>query len=248
MKLLLDDADMDAQLGRTLVAIAAEAADIGEALATARRTVAGDYDSWFREWAATATVAKSLGDDAMRRGDVVTSRKAYLRASEYWRQSFFFIRHNVDGERLQHAWREHQAAFRAALPLLGWHSVAAEIPFDGVSMTGYLLRPADDGLPRPTVLAPAVSTQRRKPATAPPATWPCRAATTSSCSKARARVACCSSITRPFDRTSRCPSAPRSSGCWISPVCTRAPWRSSAGRSPATWAHARRPPNPGWLR
>ena len=154
MKLLLDDADMDAQLGRTLVAIAAEAADIGEALATARRTVAGDYDSWFREWAATATVAKSLGDDAMRRGDVVTSRKAYLRASEYWRQSFFFIRHNVDGERLQHAWREHQAAFRAALPLLGWHSVAAEIPFDGVSMTGYLLRPADDGLPRPTVLAP----------------------------------------------------------------------------------------------
>jgi hypothetical protein len=54
MKILLDDADLDAQLSRTLIAIAAEAADIGEALATASRTTAGDYDSWFTEWSTTA--------------------------------------------------------------------------------------------------------------------------------------------------------------------------------------------------
>lgn len=88
MRLLLDDPEMDAQLSRTLIAIAAQAADIGEALATASRTTE------------------------------VTARKAYLRASEYWRQSFFFIRHDIDDERLQHAWRQHRLAFRAALPLL----------------------------------------------------------------------------------------------------------------------------------
>ena len=145
---------MDAQLGRTLIAVSAEAADLGEALATASRTTAGDYDSWFTEWSATAEVARALADDAVQGGHVVTARKAYLRASEYWRQSFFFIRHDIDDERLQHAWRQHRTAFRAALPLLDCHAVATEIPFDGVSMTGYLFRPADADTPRPTVLAP----------------------------------------------------------------------------------------------
>lgn len=154
MKILLDDADMDAQLGRTLIAIAAEAADLGEALATAARTTAGDFDSWFTEWSATARVAHTRADEALSHGHPITARKAYLRASEYWRQAFFFIRHDVTDERLQHAWREHRRAFRAALPLLDHHAVAVEIPFDGVSMTGYLFRPAADDTPRPTVVAP----------------------------------------------------------------------------------------------
>jgi hypothetical protein len=154
MRLLLDDPEMDAQLSRTLIAIAAEAADIGEALATASRTTAGDYDSWFTEWSTTAQAARALADDALNRGHLVTARKAYLRASEYWRQSFFLIRHDIDDERLQNAWRQHRSAFRAALPLFDCYAVATEIPFDGVAMTGYLFRPADDGTPRPTVLAP----------------------------------------------------------------------------------------------
>jgi hypothetical protein len=82
MKILLDDADMDAQLSRTLIAVAAEAADIGEALATAGRTTAGDYDSWFTQWSTTAGVTQSLADDARGHGHLVTARKAYLRASE----------------------------------------------------------------------------------------------------------------------------------------------------------------------
>lgn len=154
MKILLDDAEMDAQLSRTLIAVAAGAADLGEALATASRTTAGDYDSWFTEWSATAAVASALADEALERGHEVTARKGYLRASEYWRQSFFFIRHDIGDERLQHAWRQHRKAFRAAIPLLDCHAVATEIPFDGVSMTGYLFRPANDDVPRPTVLAP----------------------------------------------------------------------------------------------
>jgi len=154
VKILLDDPDMDAQLSRTLIAIAAEAADIGEALATASRTTAGDYDSWFTEWSTTAEVARALAAEALKRGHEVTARKAYLRASEYWRQSFFFIRQDIDDERLQHAWQQHRSAFRAALPLFDCHAVATEIPFDGVSMTGYLFRPANDDTPRPTVLAP----------------------------------------------------------------------------------------------
>jgi hypothetical protein len=103
MRILLDDPDMDAQLSRTLIAIAADAADIGEALAAASRTTAGDYDSWFTQWS-TTEVARALAEEALKRGHQVTARKAYLRASEYWRQ--------------------YRSAFRAALPLFDCHAVA----------------------------------------------------------------------------------------------------------------------------
>jgi hypothetical protein len=154
VKILFDDADMDAQLGRTLIAVSAGAADLGEAMTTAARVTEGDYDSWFAEWSATAEVAQALAADALHGGHPVTARKAYLRASEYWRQSYFFIRRDLRDERLQRAWRQHRLTFRAAMPLLDCHAVTVEIPFDGVSMTGYLFRPADADTPRPTILAP----------------------------------------------------------------------------------------------
>jgi hypothetical protein len=153
VKILLDDADLDAQLGRTLITIAAEGCDLGEAMATAART-GGDQDAWYREWAATAEAAHHYADEALAQRHTVSARKAYMRAAEYWRQAFFFIRRDLADDRLQHAWRRHREAFRAALPLLGWNTVVAEIPFDGVTMAGYLMRPADDEVPRPTVLAP----------------------------------------------------------------------------------------------
>src|SRR6201992_1061522 len=117
VKILFDDKDMDAQLSRTLIAVSAEAADLGEVFTTAARVIEGDYDSWFTQWSATAEVAQSLAEDALRGGHVVTARKAFLRASEYWRQSFFFLRHDLDDERLQRAWRRHRETFRAAMPL-----------------------------------------------------------------------------------------------------------------------------------
>jgi hypothetical protein len=154
VKILFDDVDMDAQLSRTVIAVSAEAADLGEVFTTAARVTQGDYDSWFTEWSATAEVAQALAEDALRGGHVVTARKAFLRASEYWRQSFFFLRHDLDDERLQRAWRQHRETFRAALPLLDCHAIAVDIPYDGVTMTGYLFRPADADTPRPTILAP----------------------------------------------------------------------------------------------
>ena len=154
MKNLLDDPDMDAQLGRTLITAAAEGADLGEALAAAGRVTLGDYDSWWDEWSATARVAQSAGDTALNGGHTVTARKAFLRASEYWRQALFFIRHDLDDPRLQQGWHQHRSTFRAAVPLLDGDTVVDEIPFDGVSMTAYLFRPAHDGAVRPTVIVP----------------------------------------------------------------------------------------------
>lgn len=154
MKFALDDVEMDGQLQRTVIAAYSGSADLGEVMATARRVIAGDYHSWHDEWAALAGKTVRLADDSARAGHEVSAAKAYLRATEYWRQAIFFIRGNLDDPRLLNGWQAHRAAFRQALPLLPWEVTMAEIPCGGGLMTAYLLRPSGDATLRPTILAP----------------------------------------------------------------------------------------------
>lgn len=154
MKLLLEDGEMDAQLQRTAIAVCSGSADLGEMLATAGRVIPGDYDSWYSEWEALAEKTTHLANDSLTGGHQLSAARAFLRATEYWRQSIFFIRHDLQDPRLLKGWRAHRAAFRAALPLLPWSTTIAALPFDGGWMTAYLLRPDGSNTRRPTVLAP----------------------------------------------------------------------------------------------
>lgn len=157
MKLYFDDAEMDGQLQRSLIAVHSASADPGEVLATATRVKVGDYDSWFQEWSASARRNEARAAVALGAGHRVSARQAFLRASEYWRQAFFFVRHDLDDPRLQEAWRAHRADFRSAVSLLDHEVVSGEIPFEGVAMTAYLFRSPTPSLGeggRPVVLAP----------------------------------------------------------------------------------------------
>ncbi len=154
MKFFLEDSEMDAQLQRTATAICSSSADLGEVLATARCIIPGDYDDWYQKWSALAEETNVLAIRANDSRHSVSASKAFLRATEYWRQSIFFIRHDIADPRLQHGWRAHRAAFRAALPLLPWDTTIAEIPFEGARMAAYLLRPEAPSTSRPTILYP----------------------------------------------------------------------------------------------
>ena len=115
----------------------------------------GDNDSWFDVWSTLAIRAEALGGARAKTGHRVSAADAWLRATEYWRQAIFFIRHNIDDPRLQSGWRRHRAAFRAALPHLPWDTTIAEIPFDRGEMAAYLLRPPGPREARPTVILPS---------------------------------------------------------------------------------------------
>jgi hypothetical protein len=154
MKLLLEDSEMDAQLQRTATAVCSGSADLGEALVTAGRVPAGDYDRWYSEWGTLAENATLLADDSLRGGHHFSAARAFLRATEYWRQAIFFIRQDLHDPRLLKGWRSHRDSFRAALSHLPWSATIAALPFDGGKMTTYLLRPDDSNTRRPTVLAP----------------------------------------------------------------------------------------------
>ncbi len=153
---LHEDADMDAQLARTLIGAYVGAADLGEALATAQRVESGRYDQWFDEWSATSAKAEEAAARAEGAGHGALAAVGYLRASEYRRQSYFFLRHDVRDDRVGSGYRGQRDLFRRAIAHLPWHVEPISVPFEPVDLNGYLFRPEpSDPTPRPTVLFPA---------------------------------------------------------------------------------------------
>src|SRR6266498_727895 len=135
MAALHPDADMAAQLDRTLIGAYVGAADIGEAVAAAGRVEAGDYEQWYREWSQIAEATATGADKALKATRPSIACRGYLRAAGYWRQSNFFLRQDLDDERVVIAYRQQRACFRSAIPRLPADVTAVEIPYEDTPIT-----------------------------------------------------------------------------------------------------------------
>ena len=67
---------------------------------------------WYRAWSAFGLRLVEQADAALAAGHRVSARDAYLRATEYLRQAFFFHRENLDGDETRLAYAASVAAFR----------------------------------------------------------------------------------------------------------------------------------------
>jgi hypothetical protein len=127
-------------------------ADVGECFAAASRMTAGDYGSWRDAWHATAERVERIADEAASAGRRRSAGEAYLRASEYHRASYFFDRVDLTGSFLHSAWEATRRTFRAALDHLGVDVEDVTVPYEGTTLTGYLVRPEGTAArPYPTV-------------------------------------------------------------------------------------------------
>ena len=146
----------DDQFSRTLASAYAGMADLGEAFAVAG--LIGPHappDTWFEGWNDMAVAVEKAAAEAAAAGHALSTRKGFLRASEYYRQAFFFIRHLLDDDRLRRAYADHVRTFAAAGPDFGIaHGVAVEIPYEDTTRHGWSFSPDDSGVARPTVLLP----------------------------------------------------------------------------------------------
>lgn len=150
--ILFRDDMYDGQLARTLSNAYSGLADLGEAFAAARAVKHAEPSAWYSAWHAMAEHTEGLAE---RIADPVGSASARLRASEYHRQSYFFLRHDIADPRLQNGFRAHVENFAAALPHLGVHAERLAIPYEGLTLKAYLFAPDDSGAARPTILFPA---------------------------------------------------------------------------------------------
>lgn len=147
MKLFFDDTSFDGQLQRSVGMADSGMANVGECLAIAAEVEPGDRDSWLSQWSGFATRLTRKGDEALEAGHRVSARGAYLRAAEYYRQSFFFHREDLDAPALRDSYAGAVQAFRAALGVLDHPARVLSDPFPG-----YLHLPAEGPGPFPTLL------------------------------------------------------------------------------------------------
>jgi hypothetical protein len=148
------DETYDGQFQRTLSASYAGMADLGEAFATAREIGKPDPDRWYNAWFGRAESVREVADAAVAAGNRESARGALLRAAEYYRQSYFFLRRDLTDPSLQRACAAQVAAFTAAIPLFDIRVETLAVPFAGTTLKAYFFAPDDTGTPRPTVLAP----------------------------------------------------------------------------------------------
>jgi alpha-beta hydrolase superfamily lysophospholipase len=156
VKLFFDDTEFDAQFARTVGKAAVGMADVGECFATANRMTGGDYASWRDCWHATAERIERIADEAATAGRRRSAGEAYLRASEYYRASYFFDRADLTGSFLLSAWEATRRAFRAGLDHIDLDVDLVSVPYADTTLTGYLFRPQQAAAgPYPTVVTVA---------------------------------------------------------------------------------------------
>lgn len=151
IRILFRDDLYDGQFARTLAASYSGMADLGEAFATAHAIGKPSPDRWYEGWQQRAG-AIMISLDAT--DEVASVRSLALRATEYFRQAFFFLRHDLTDSRLRAAYRSHVTAFAKAMPLLAPHVEEIPNPCYGTTLKAFLFSADADPVPRSTILFP----------------------------------------------------------------------------------------------
>lgn len=153
MKFLFDDDAFSFETLRATGFAEYQGAQLGEVVALASRITDGDEASWLAEWSALARRVHGVADKAAAAGRRVSAREAYLRASNYYRNSEFFRRqdpaHDPDARELSRLARE---TFATAITFFDSPVERIAVPYEGTTLPGYLYLADDSGTPRPTVI------------------------------------------------------------------------------------------------
>jgi len=148
-----DDAQFWFETLRVMGATDYGGAQIGEAVMTASRIAAGDYNGWHAEWKATADAVARQARASLAAGRRISARDGLLRVSNYYRNSEFFLHADRRDPRLRQAYDESVRSFRDAAALFDHPVSVVEIPYEGTTLPGYLYRPDASARRRPLLIA-----------------------------------------------------------------------------------------------
>lgn len=152
IELFPQDEDWSIQTMRLLAQVAVGGADLFECARTAGRigTRTTDGGTWQREWARTARETAALAQRELDAGHRNTAKKAFFRSCSYYRHSEFFLPSFDPGR--EEAYRNGTGNFQKAVELSDGVVERIHVPFEGITMDGYIMRPDNTGTRRPTVL------------------------------------------------------------------------------------------------
>lgn len=137
------------ELTRGVSLQSAGGAEFGECMETMERITKNNFDSWTQEWGKTADYVAEYARRHQDAGDMVAARKAYMRASNYYRMACFY----ADQTDIRHRayWSKSRETFRAMLPLTEHPIEQINIPFENAILPGYFIPCEREN--RPTLIA-----------------------------------------------------------------------------------------------
>jgi hypothetical protein len=155
MRVFKDD---DFQFGLELVlgATYRQAADVGEALATAARIKDGDAAAWVREWVATAERLAGAAREAEDAGRRVSAVAQYRRAATYYATALYRFAYAPDSapERELDLWRRQRECWDCVVDLQTVPGERVTTRYEDTTLPGYFFRAPDaaSGERRPLVV------------------------------------------------------------------------------------------------
>ncbi|NDJ54296.1 MAG: alpha/beta hydrolase, partial [Chloroflexi bacterium] len=144
------DAEFDYAFTRTLGVMCYAGSSSGECYLAAQRIKNGNVESWTVEWLALAQYVEKQAQAALAAGHLQTARDSFLRVYSYYRTAEFFI--SPRDPRKRDLYEQSVAAFAEAARLFPHPMERVNIPYEGTSLPGYFMRPADDDQARPTLV------------------------------------------------------------------------------------------------
>lgn len=151
IELFPQDEDWSIQTMRLLAQVAVGGADLFECARTAARIGdTTDTEVWRDQWSRTARETAQWGREEAAAGHNVTAAAALFRSCSYWRHSEFFL--DSADPRRDEAYRAGTKNFQDAAALSNGVIERIQVPFEGQTLDGYVMRPDNSGTPRPTVL------------------------------------------------------------------------------------------------
>src|SRR5215472_14770477 len=124
-------------------------AEFGECMETMERIHDGNFESWIREWSATADRVAAYAQDADHAGDLIAARDAYLKASNYYRMAVFYA-HYTD-PRHTTLWQQSRDCFHHMIRLMDQPIESFDIDFEGARLPAYFIAGGEGK--RPTLIA-----------------------------------------------------------------------------------------------
>jgi dipeptidyl aminopeptidase/acylaminoacyl peptidase len=111
----------------------------------------GDNQAWYREWHAMGAHVENLGKEARDRGYKITASNAFSRACNYYLVGERFL--PPSDEKKIPSYKQAIQCFNASIEThngLGLERV--EIPYEGVTLPGYFMKPSNASKPGPTII------------------------------------------------------------------------------------------------
>jgi dienelactone hydrolase len=144
--LVFKDDQFAFQLFRLLGEAVYEASDIGEVISTAERIEEGNYTSWCEEWNKTA-------DESYAKGHMVSARKEYLRAANYYRTAEFYMHENPNDSKIDELYDLSFECFSQVMKLNTPVIERVEIPYEGTTLPAHYYRLRNSDEPKPVLIA-----------------------------------------------------------------------------------------------